>query len=222
MRNVRILFASTVFPGLLLCATASLPSHDTPLLRRLSPADLTVTEGALQEEPPNLLSVNVSKMRAVATIPTQQKAEIRFQYRGPVKQAVPLGSGERRCQIALKLRAQDPCNLLYVSWRIAPSPGLVVSLKLNPGMQQSAECENGGYQNIKPLRSTPPPPLGMNQWHRLHAELDESELRVQIDGRNVWEGYVGDAALQLHGPVGVRTDNGRFVFELFAAPRPNP
>ena len=71
-------------------------------------------------------------------MPTVQDAEARFKYLGPTSQEARLGSGESRRQFGLRLRAQDPCNLVYAMWRIEPEPMLVVSVKRNPGMHSSA------------------------------------------------------------------------------------
>ena len=72
---------------------------------------------------------------------------------------MPLASGEMRRQFGLKLRAEDACNLVYAMWRIEPESKLVVSVKSNPGQHTSAQCGNRGYQNIKPLHSSPLPSL---------------------------------------------------------------
>jgi hypothetical protein len=140
--------------------------------------------------------------------------ELQVRDRGAVADAQALASGAMRRQIALKMRAQDPCNLLYVSWRIEPKSQVVVQLKLDPSQHTSAECGNGGYVTIKPRRSAVPPPLADGQLHRMDARLDGTALTVAIDGRPVWDGAVGDAVRQLQGPVGVRSDNGRFDFAL--------
>jgi len=42
-------------------------------------------------------------------------------------------------------------------------------------------------------------------------------MRVYANNTLVWEGDLGPQALAFEGPVGVRGDNGRFEFELFAA-----
>ena len=43
-------------------------------------------------------------------------------------------------------------------------------------------------------------------------------MRVFGDGDVVWEGDVGPQALAFDGPVGVRSDNVRVQFKLFAPP----
>ncbi|MBZ5537408.1 MAG: hypothetical protein LAO31_15745 [Acidobacteriia bacterium] len=140
---------------------------------------------------------------------------MRFRYLGPTERGSALGSGEMRRQLGLKLRAQDPCNLLYVMWRLEPKPGIVVSIKLNPGQHASSECENGGYRNIKPLRTAPVPELKTGVSHSLRAEMKGDNLTVMADDRVVWEGPIGNQALKLKGPVGLRTDNSRLEFQMF-------
>jgi hypothetical protein len=68
-----------------------------------------------------------------------------------------------RRQFGLKLRAQDPCNLVYAIWRIDPESKLVVSVKRNPNARNSAECGNHGYENIKPLQKCCPPSLAIGR-----------------------------------------------------------
>ena len=124
-----------------------------------------------------------------------------------------------RSQIGLKLRAEDGCNLLYAMWRIAPKPGLVVSLKRNPGMHSSGDCGNGGYTNLKPRRGTRVAAFQPGERHAIRAEQRGEELRVLVDGAPAWEGTLPAEALSLQGPAGFRSDNGRFDLELLVAPR---
>jgi hypothetical protein len=42
-----------------------------------------------------------------------------------------------------------------------------VSVKSSPGKHTSAQCGNRGYQNIKPLRSTPVPAPSSGDTHTL-------------------------------------------------------
>lgn len=178
---------------------------------------LCITEGDLTEGPGNMLSVDAPKMRAFVTGETLQEVEARFKYLGPSTESIPLGSGAMRRQIGLKLRAQDACNLVYAMWRIEPANELVVSVKSNPGMTRSAECGNRGYHNIKPTRTGKLPEIARGKTYTLRAILNHSKLRVYANNQIVWEGNLDAAALAFDGPVGVRTDNGRFDFQLFAA-----
>src|SRR5437870_3663128 len=88
--------------------------------------------------------VGVPKMRAVLPDSDGNAAEVRFTYFGPSDVEEPLASGLPRRQIGLKLRAQDPCNLVYVMWRLHPEARIVVSVKRNPGKHASRECGNAG------------------------------------------------------------------------------
>ena len=83
-------------------------------------------------------------------------------------------------------------------------------------MRTSAECSNHGYTNIKPRRSSPVPVLTPGATHTMRAAMNGDEVKVTVDGNVVWEGSVGPTALSFDGPVGLRTDNGRFDIEFFA------
>jgi hypothetical protein len=111
--------------------------------------NLCVTEGTIDKASDARLSVNVPKMRAYVNTWTSQAIEAHFTYLGSTAQESRLGSGQTRRQFGLKLRAQDPCNLVYAMWRIELESKLVVSVKRNPTQHTSAECKNSGYQNIQ-------------------------------------------------------------------------
>jgi len=175
---------------------------------------LCVTEGALDTAAHGRLSVNAPKMRAYVTQWSGQSVKLLFTYLGRTSQESALGSGAIRRQFGVKLRAQDPCNLVYAMWRIEPESKLVVSVKTNPGAHTSAECGNRGYENIKPQKASPVPHLQAGQSHTLSAEMKNSGLRVFIDNREVWQGDVGQNAANLDGPVGIRSDNAHLEFEL--------
>ncbi len=175
-----------------------------------------VTEGALEPAAADRLSVNVPKMRAFVTVPTSPSAEIRFRYVGATQNKSALGSGQVRSQFGLKLRAQDPCNLVYVIWRVEPESKLVVSVKRNPSQHTSAQCTNHGYSNVKPAKASPVPHLQPGSSHTLRAEMKNAELRVYLDNKEVWEGDVGADAAALEGPVGIRTDNVHLEFDYLA------
>jgi hypothetical protein len=148
--------------------------------------------------------------------------ELEFAYLGASESDAPLGSGELRRQIGLELRAQDSCNVLYVMWRIAPVPQLMVSVKSNPGQRQHSECHDRGYTNLAPERSGPLPVLRQGERHVLSAALlpassgSDLELEVKVDGVSLWRGVLPPAAAALSGPVGLRSDNGQFDVRLRA------
>jgi hypothetical protein len=199
-------------------SAASAPVEAQPSTNWISipHAKLCVTEGAIEQTSGNRLSVNVSKMRAFVTLPTTQDVEAHFTYLGKTPGEKPLGSGEMRRQFGLKLRAQDPCNLVYAMWRIEPESKLVVSVKSNPGQHTSAECSNHGYTNIKPAYSSPVPLPRPGAAHTLRAEMNGAELRVYADNNLVWEGNVGSEGGKLNGPVGIRSDNAKLEIDLRA------
>src|SRR5579864_437215 len=182
----------------------------------VSRGNLCVTEGTLEKAAGDRLSVDAPKMRAYVNAHTAQSIEVRFTYRGPTQKESALGSGEQRRQFGLKLRAHDPCNLVYAMWRIEPESKLVVSVKFNPGQHTSAECGNRGYRNIKPMHSSPVPLLRPGDAHRLRAEMNGAEMRVYADNNLVWEGNVGPEGGRLNGPVGIRSDNAKLELELRA------
>lgn len=202
---------------LAILSLCSSPQSSSGQLLPASRENLCVTEGALEESPGDGLFVTVPKMRAYLNAPTPQLVEVRFTYFGATTNEAPLGSGEIRRQFGLKLRAQDPCNLVYAMWRIEPESKLVVSVKSNPGQHTSAECGNRGYRNIKPLRSAPVPALHSGDPHALRAEIHGAEMRVFADSALVWQGSIGPEALAFDGPVGIRSDNARLQLKLLTA-----
>ena len=197
--------------GMVVLANAQAPPND---LLPISRGRLCLTEGEISETAGDVLSVNVPKMRAYVNGWTIPEAEARFTYLGPTDKEAPLGSGEMRRQFGLKLFAQDACNLVYVMWRIEPESKLAVSVKSNPGQHTSAECSNHGYRNVKPRRSSAVPAMKIGSMHTLHAILAAEELRVFVDSALVWEGSVGQEAVHMQGPVGIRSDNVQLTFTL--------
>jgi hypothetical protein len=210
--------SAAVIAFLAATAAASYPSERDARLVPISRAHLCITKGAIEETKNSRLEVTVPEMRAVVAYPTEQIAEARFTYLGHTSKDKPLASGELRRQFGLKLRAQNGCNLVYVMWRIEPKSELSVLYKSNPGMSTSADCGTHGYHTLKPTRDLTVPRLKEGENHTLHAAISGNKLQVSIDGKVVWEGLLAREALAADGPVGVRTDNGRFKFELLASP----
>ena len=175
---------------------------------------LCVTEGQVRPVEGGRLEVADPAMRAVAMDTGGDAGELEFTYEGPSQGDAPLANGELRRQIGLKLRAADTCNVVYVMWRLTAPSDLVVSVKRNPGMTQHAQCHDGGYERIKAARSEPVPEVREGETHRLRAVMSGDTLRVFADERLAWEGTLGENALGFDGPVGIRTDNGRFVFRI--------
>ncbi|MGI5865005.1 MAG: hypothetical protein ACOX6T_23540 [Myxococcales bacterium] len=209
----RVLFTLAA-AGALALAVSARARAGADSLRPVARGELRVTLGELAQGPAGMLRVEAPKLRALVSDGRPQEAHLRFRYLGPTREDAPLASGELRRQIGLKLREQDGCNLVYVMWRIAPRPDLVVSIKRNPGMSRSTECGAGGYRNLKPERRGALPQLTPGSEHRLSARIDGETLKVEVDGALAWSGRLGAEALELEGPVGLRTDNGRFDIEL--------
>lgn len=206
--------------GLSGCRAGTMNNADSSGPTSMTPVPLgklCITEGKIENPGDNRLSVSVPKMRAFVASPTLQEVEAHFTYLGPTKDSSPLSSGELRRQFGLKLRAQDGCNLVYAMWRIEPKSELVVSVKSNPGMTQSSECDAHGYHTIKPTRDINVPEIKRGQHYTLRAIIDGDKMRVYGNNKLVWEGLLGAEAQAFNGPVGVRSDNGRFDFGLFAA-----
>ena len=181
------------------------------------PEQLCVTSGALTPAGEARFLVDAPTFRATAKQSSETRAELVFTYLGLTSTTRALGSGAVRRQLGLKLRAGDPCNLVYVMWRLEPTPTLVVSLKQNPGQRTSAECKNRGYSNVRARSTGPLPAVAEGSTHVLRAEMSQIALRVFADGGLVWEGDLGATALVFDGPIGVRSDNVRLEAELLGA-----
>jgi hypothetical protein len=207
-----------------LVALASLGSTASvakaPAYKDLRPANLQVTEGAIAPAGEVVMRTRSAAMRAVARDGGRQatKARLRFRLLGPSDEVEPLGSGLVRQQIGLKLRAADPCNLLYVMWHATPEQSIQVQIKRNPGQTTSAQCGNRGYTE---LTSIPMPPAD-RALHTLDAQTRRTAggaliLAVYADGDMVQRLTIPAAlAAGLEGPIGVRSDNGHYLFRLAA------
>jgi len=214
MRRKRDLLRIVGAMAILAWAVVPLSRGSDGRLNRVTRAMLCVTEGSLEEMPGERLSVSVPQMRGYVNRQTSQTIEASLIYLGPTKNDARLGSGQMRRQFGLKLRAQDPCNLVYVMWRIEPQAELVVSIKSNPGQHTSAECANRGYRNIRPARKSAVPILQPGDSHTLRAEMNGENLRVFVDNSSVWEGALGSDVFHLNGPVGIRSDDAQVEFQL--------
>jgi len=182
---------------------------------QVRPGDFDVSDGNIQTAKGHRLSVSSKEMRATLKFTTEQTATVKFTYLGPTKEVAHLGSGEIRSQFGIKLRAQDDCNVIYVMWHFAPDQKIAVSVKRNPGKRTHAECLDRGYvNNLKPRLSDAPPAVDPNQPHVLTAPMSGSDLSVTADNKLVWWGDLGPVALTLRGPVGLRSDNARLLFDL--------
>jgi hypothetical protein len=146
-------------------------------------------------------------MRCVLPRSTGQSAQLKFTYLGKTERRAALKSGIEREQIGLKLRARDSCNLIYVMWRLAPTPSVVVSFKNNAEQATHAECQNSGYSNLKAEASLLPPPAVPGATYVLGASIVGDEVLVEIDDKLSWKGRLPKEAQNLEGPAGFRSDN---------------
>ena len=201
------------FASALACVAGSAAAAGDPLVE-VSRDQLCVTDGAVDAGADGALSVTTSAMRAVVPASSRQDVETRFRFLGPTDQTAALGSGAVREQFGLKLRAADPCNLVYAMWRFAPTPGVVVQLKTNPDAHDSQACGNNGYRTIRPSYARKVATPGVGRPHRLKAEMEASTLKVSVDGRLAWLGVVAGAPA--NGPVGIRSDNAKLSLTLYA------
>lgn len=160
--------------------------------------------------------VVVPAMRAESVVTSRNgdHARLDLVYRGPTASTVPLANGVARRQIGVKLRARDTCNVVYVTWHVAPTSGIHVSVKSNPGSRTHRECGDRGYITVRPVRSEEVNALTPDTGRTLEARIDDDWLVVTVDRRTVWEGRLPPAARDLRGPTGVRSDNGEFDFAL--------
>lgn len=185
-----------------------------PAKAQVRPGDFDVSDGNIQSAKGHRLSVSTKEMRATLKFTTEQTATVKFTYLGPTREVSRMGKGEVS-QFGLKLRAQDDCNVIYVMWHFGPDQKITVSIKRNPGKRTHAQCLDRGYiNNFKPRLSDAPPAVEPSQPHVLTATMNGSDLSVTADNKLVWWGDLGPVALTLRGPVGLRSDNARLLFDL--------
>lgn len=187
----------------------------TPAGAQVRPSDFDVTGGKIQPAKGHRLLVSTKEMRATLKFTTEQTATVKFTYLGPTKEVSRPSSAKVLSQFGIKLRAQNGCNAVYVMWRFSPDPKIAVSIQRNPGKRAQAECLDRGYiNNLKPRLSDAPPPVEPNEPHVLTATMSDSDLSVTADNKLVWWGDLGPTALNLKGPVGLRSDNARLLFDF--------
>ena len=186
---------------------------------------LEVTSGTVSTFAPKAtLHTGDEEMRAVVRDGGHHasKARLWFRFRGPSAITKPLGSGLVRRQIGLKLQASDPCNLVYVMWRNFPDESIELSVKRNPGQTTSAQCGNSGYTDLALIPiAVPPSDHGAHQLevHTRRGADGSLAVAVYTDGSLLRRARVPAAlAAGLAGPIGVRSDNGDYLFRLSALP----
>lgn len=210
-----------LLPVVAACGSSSQAAPERAPHGKLEPIDgqLCVTKGDAK------LGGVVSEptTRAIALGTDGDAAALTFTYRGPTARTRELASGQLRKQLGLKLRAANGCNLVYVMWRTdeGKAPVIDVSVKSNPGDRTHAECGAGGYTKVKPSRDARlglVPVLAAGDTHTLRAAIAGDQLRAWIDDKLVWQGTLPDAARDLVGPAGLRSDNLAYELVAFAAP----
>jgi hypothetical protein len=181
-------------------------------------AQLEVTEGTISPAGKVTLRTRSGAMRAVVRDGGKHatSGRLRFKLLGASQDVKPLGSGLVRRQIGLKLRAADPCNLLYVMWHAEPDHAIQVQVKSNPGQTTSAQCGNRGYQELAEI----PMPAPDKRVHTLEARTRRAAggslvLAIYTDGKLLRRMTLpAPLTAGLDGPVGVRSDNGDYLFRL--------
>ena len=178
---------------------------------RLSRKRFDVTYGRIDAGSEGRLLIEDPTIRAVTDAPTPGAARLRFTYLGPSKKERALASGQIRRQIGFKLLAQDTCNLLYVMRRIGPDSLLAVQVKRNPGKHTHAQCGAKGYTT---LETFPVPLLNAGDSEELVVRIEDGVLIVIHNGEERIRTPLPPEALELKGPIGLRSDNGRFAAAL--------
>lgn len=224
-RNIAVAVLA-LMAGLALTTASARPSGSawTPVKK----SGLTVTEGTITAAGKKaLLRTEDAGMRATAEDGGRhaRSARLRFRYLGESPVTEPLGSGLIRRQVGLKVNSQDPCNLVYVMWHQFPENKIQVQIKRNPGQTTSTECGNAGYTTLADIPVAAGDSLADHGPHQLEVRsrrdaLGDLIVSVLADGVLVREVVApSDLSSGLEGPIGVRSDNGIYVFRLSAKRR---
>jgi hypothetical protein len=183
-------------------------------LSSVAASTFCATAGRVTSAGGEALNVKTGGMRGVIASDSSRAVEVAFVFRGDSVDIARLANGELRQQIGVKLRAQDTCNIVYVMWHVAPTPGIAVSVKYNPGQRTHVECLDRGYINLRPKTPVPVPVVAVGEPHTLRAEIDGDTLIVHADGLEVWRNTLPPETFLFDGPAGIRTDNSEFDFLL--------
>jgi hypothetical protein len=182
--------------------------------------ELEVTSSSLTELEPTTLSINDPSTRATLKTGIAQVACLQFRYLGPTSNRVASGSGTEFHQIGLKLRSKDPCNLIYVMWRIQPTQELVIQTKRNVNQSTSEGCHNQGYTTVARI---PFQPFLTGQLYEFMAWVQtdpggNSEVCCWVNWQEVLRAPIDSAFIQdVNGLRGIRSDNGQYNFRFFTA-----
>ena len=192
------------------------PRNHRPTLEvaQVAQDQICVTKGALADR-----AITDPTMRGYARGAGGDAAALTFTYRGESFETRELAGGQARRQIGLKLRAQDSCNVVYVMWRLDPTPKIDVSVKINPMKNTHEECGAEGYTKVKPRKKSLVPAFEFGKTHTMRAEIVGDDLYAWIDDKLLFQGTLPETARVLKGPAGVRSDNVKFDLDAFAAPQ---
>jgi hypothetical protein len=214
-KSLKATIASLVCAGIVAGAAAAAPAWQ-PIHR----SDLDVTDGQITQLGSDQLTTDSAGMRATVLDGGNHatRAWLMFRFLGKSTTTTPLGSGAIRRQIGLKLLATDPCNLVYVMWRQYPKGAIEVLIKRNPGQTTSTQCGNNGYTRIALISAR----VNTHVRHNLRVDTAQTatgalKLSVYADYKLIRRLTVpASLAAGLDGPIGVRSDNGHYVFRLYA------
>lgn len=184
--------------------------------------ELEATSGRLREEGSGTRRSEGATFRARAPEGSGNKLSFRFRIANRTREKHALAGGETRHQFGTMLRARDQCNALYAMIRLDKdglASEVVVQTKLNPKAKTHAACGNEGYRGIKGIAENKVPPLEDGREHALEASVSDQELRLEIDGKNVWQGKVPLDGLADPGYAGIRADNLELVLMVPAPTR---
>ena len=170
-------------------------------IAEIADSALCVTKGKLARS-----SIVAPTFRAVALSNRGDAMQLKMIVREATEKRA-LASGQIRRQVGLKLHAADACNVVYVMWRLDPTPMLEVSTKINLGQRNTRECGTAGYTKVKPIYTAALPELLDGKPHTLRAEIFGDALTVWVDDTVAWGGALPPAATELSGPGGLRSDN---------------
>lgn len=184
---------------------------------------LKVTSGKITiSDSGRYLQTGSAGMRAVDTSSDGNIGLLQIIYHGLSSVVKPQANGDVRSQVGLKLRSANPCNLLYVMWRIYPEEVISISRKANPNLETSLECGAGGYTRVVPLFPVPGHATLRNGERRYFgAEIvEDSVLNVYIDNeltRSI--DLNADIETQrfltnTQGVSGIRSDNVDLTFKF--------
>jgi hypothetical protein len=221
--SIYTLIASAAVIGALAGAAASAAPAPPAPWKAIAKGGLAVSEGRIVSAGRHAtLRTRSPAMRAVALDGGRHATSARlwFRYLGESTTTVPLGSGLIRRQIGLKIRAPDPCNLVYVMWHAFPDDAIEIQVKRNPGQTTSSQCGNNGYTQVATIPLGSGDGTGDHSAHRLDVRTRRAAngalaLTVHTDG-NLLRKVNLSASLTagLAGPIGVRSDNGDYLFQL--------